>query len=186
MNRKTGRLFLVASQFLEVTRTFGDLPEEIEERIKYAKWKAADIVKAINEGKQPQAGPPRRGSEGESNIEHRPQSPTLSEPNQPHLPHSQPKSSIFTESNHYTLPSLSGQFPINRESPLPETLSSHSDTTGYAAPVSPVLDPATLAQAEKYARYTVSAIQFEDVPTAIQNLELCLETLRDLQRQRRQ
>jgi vacuolar protein sorting-associated protein VTA1 len=40
------------------------------------------------------------------------------------------------------------------------------------------VDPAKLADAEKHARYAISALQFEDVPTAIRELEHALAILR--------
>ncbi|RDX50470.1 DUF605-domain-containing protein [Lentinus brumalis] len=61
ITRNTARKFLVAANFLEILRTFDsekaaiDLPA-IEEKIKYAKWKAADISKAIREGRKPTPG----------------------------------------------------------------------------------------------------------------------------------
>ena len=60
--RNTARKFLAAANFLEILRTFDtvktaiDLPT-IEEKIKYAKWKAADIAKAFREGRIPTPGP---------------------------------------------------------------------------------------------------------------------------------
>ncbi|OSC99459.1 DUF605-domain-containing protein [Trametes coccinea BRFM310] len=60
--RNTARKFLAAANFLELLRVFEsdkagiDLPS-IEEKIKYAKWKAADISKALREGRQPTPGP---------------------------------------------------------------------------------------------------------------------------------
>ncbi|TPX34335.1 hypothetical protein SmJEL517_g02940 [Synchytrium microbalum] len=56
--RKTAKTFLAASLFLELLRTFGELDGEIEEKIKYSKYKAADIMKALREGRVPEAGPP--------------------------------------------------------------------------------------------------------------------------------
>ncbi|KAK0522625.1 hypothetical protein OC834_006206 [Tilletia horrida] len=56
--KATARNFLVASQFLEVLNAFGALDTEISEKVKYAKWKAADISKALKEGRTPLAGPP--------------------------------------------------------------------------------------------------------------------------------
>ena len=48
----------MAATFLEVLNHFGDLDEEVSKRIKYAKWKAADILKAEREGRRPVPGPP--------------------------------------------------------------------------------------------------------------------------------
>ena len=60
--RNTARKFLAAANFLEILRTFDsdktaiDLPA-IEEKIKYAKWKAANIAKAFREGQTPTPEP---------------------------------------------------------------------------------------------------------------------------------
>ena len=195
----------MASQFLEVTKVFGALPEEIDERIKYAKWKATDIVKAINEGRTPQPGPPGASSSP-------PQQQTAHAEKQD-IVSICPK--IDTDAS---LPSFSGQFPPDRRvsppikpphppqhlsgsSPPPSATSSTDPPQIILPPismprpaerfdlsspppaspvpsVSPVLDPALLSQAEKYARFAISAIQFEDITTATTNLELCLSILR--------
>ncbi len=73
--KKTARLFLISSQFLEVIRVFGDAGEEIEDRIKYAKWKATDIIKALNEGRLPIAGPPGSMESPKDHISHISNSP---------------------------------------------------------------------------------------------------------------
>ncbi|KAI9312763.1 hypothetical protein BX666DRAFT_1865814 [Dichotomocladium elegans] len=57
-SRKTAKTFLAASIFLELLRTFGDLDPEIEVKIKYSKWKATDIIKALKEGRAPTPGAP--------------------------------------------------------------------------------------------------------------------------------
>ncbi|CAG8492404.1 17853_t:CDS:2 [Racocetra persica] len=57
-NRKTAKNFLAAAVFLELLKVFGPLNPEIEEKIRYAKWKATDIVKALKEGQTPAPGPP--------------------------------------------------------------------------------------------------------------------------------
>ncbi|KZT05846.1 DUF605-domain-containing protein [Laetiporus sulphureus 93-53] len=62
--RKTAKKFLVAANFFEVLRTF-DKPgssstptdNSNEDKIRYAKWKAADIAKAFREGRKPTPGP---------------------------------------------------------------------------------------------------------------------------------
>nr|VWO94217.1 N/A [Ganoderma boninense] len=62
ITKNTARKFLAAANFLEILRTFDsektaiDLPA-IEEKIKYAKWKAAEIAKAFREGRTPTPGP---------------------------------------------------------------------------------------------------------------------------------
>lgn len=55
--RATAKKFLAASQFIELLKVFGTIEPEMNEKIKYAKWKAADIAKAFKEGMKPQPGP---------------------------------------------------------------------------------------------------------------------------------
>ncbi|KAF5352683.1 hypothetical protein D9756_005956 [Leucocoprinus leucothites] len=57
--RTTAKKFLAASNFLEVLKTFpkADVSESNEDKIRYAKWKAADISKALREGQKPIPGP---------------------------------------------------------------------------------------------------------------------------------
>ncbi|KAM0788760.1 hypothetical protein ACM66B_002851 [Microbotryomycetes sp. NB124-2] len=56
-NRMTAKKFLAAANFLEVLAVFGDMSSEISEKIKYSKWKASDISKALREGRKPTPGP---------------------------------------------------------------------------------------------------------------------------------
>ncbi|KAF9151674.1 hypothetical protein BG015_006377 [Linnemannia schmuckeri] len=60
-SQKTAKNFVAAANFLELLKVFGDIDSEVEEKIKYAKWRAADIVKAIRDGRQP-APPPGANS----------------------------------------------------------------------------------------------------------------------------
>lgn len=54
----TAKTFYAARLFFEVLHQFGEVPPDIEQRQKYAAWKAADIRKALSEGRTPVAGPP--------------------------------------------------------------------------------------------------------------------------------
>lgn len=56
-SRATAKRFLVASNFIELLTNFGPLESEWEEKLKYTKWKAADIAKAFREGRKPTPGP---------------------------------------------------------------------------------------------------------------------------------
>ncbi|KAJ1028666.1 hypothetical protein NDA16_001832 [Ustilago loliicola] len=55
--RATAKKFLAASQFIELLKIFGKIEPEMGEKIKYAKWKAADIAKTYKEGRRPTPGP---------------------------------------------------------------------------------------------------------------------------------
>ncbi|KAF9114281.1 hypothetical protein BGX27_011259 [Mortierella sp. AM989] len=56
-SQKTAKNFVAAANFLELLKVFGDIDSEVEKKIKYSKWRAAEIVKAIRDGRQP-APPP--------------------------------------------------------------------------------------------------------------------------------
>ncbi|EMD41969.1 hypothetical protein CERSUDRAFT_102355 [Gelatoporia subvermispora B] len=61
--RATAKKFLAAASFLEILRVFDSdavgqtAASANEEKIRYAKWKAADIAKAFREGRKPTPGP---------------------------------------------------------------------------------------------------------------------------------
>ncbi|KAM0998549.1 hypothetical protein ACFX2I_008271 [Malus domestica] len=54
----TAKTFYAASIFFEILNQFGVVQPDLEQKQKYAAWKAADIRKALKEGRRPQAGPP--------------------------------------------------------------------------------------------------------------------------------
>ncbi|KAI3496876.1 hypothetical protein L1887_39254 [Cichorium endivia] len=54
----TAKTFYAASIFFEVLNQFGEVQPDLEQKQKYAVWKAADIRKAIKEGRKPVPGPP--------------------------------------------------------------------------------------------------------------------------------
>ncbi|KAI4307945.1 hypothetical protein L6164_031069 [Bauhinia variegata] len=54
----TAKTFYAASIFFEILNQFGPLQPDLEQKQKYAAWKAADIRKALKEGRTPTAGPP--------------------------------------------------------------------------------------------------------------------------------
>ncbi|KAA8527016.1 hypothetical protein F0562_008755 [Nyssa sinensis] len=63
----TAKTFYAASIFYEILNQFGDLQPELEQKQKYAVWKAADIRKALKEGRKPEPGPP--GGDNDLSIE---------------------------------------------------------------------------------------------------------------------
>ncbi|EJU01198.1 DUF605-domain-containing protein [Dacryopinax primogenitus] len=52
----TAKKFLAAANFMQLLAIF-DRERDVAEKIKYAKWKASDIAKALREGRVPLAGP---------------------------------------------------------------------------------------------------------------------------------
>ncbi|KAL3503559.1 hypothetical protein ACH5RR_038008 [Cinchona calisaya] len=54
----TAKTFYAASIFFEIINQFGELQPDLEQKQKYSAWKAADIRKALKEGRKPVPGPP--------------------------------------------------------------------------------------------------------------------------------
>jgi vacuolar protein sorting-associated protein VTA1 len=55
-DKGTVKLFYSAGSFFDVLEQFGELDQAVQEKKKYAKWKATDILNALNSGKQPTPG----------------------------------------------------------------------------------------------------------------------------------
>lgn len=177
--KKTARLFLVASQFLEVLRVFSvDQSnaagmEEVEERIKYARWKAMDIVKALNEGRTPHPGKDESVNEtakavSDDNVNKSVNETAKAASDVPDQQQQQPHSPI--------MPSLSGSY--KEDIPPPQANYPAQSQTIPTPPSQSRM--ARVADAEKHARYAVSALQFEDFNTAIKELEYTLALVRQL------
>eukprot|EP01006_Ploeotia_vitrea_P037885 TRINITY_DN66186_c3_g1_i1.p1 TRINITY_DN66186_c3_g1~~TRINITY_DN66186_c3_g1_i1.p1 ORF type:complete len:371 (+),score=100.06 TRINITY_DN66186_c3_g1_i1:34-1146(+) len=56
VSQVTVRLFYVSTVLMEITKQFGELDEDIAEKQKYAKWKAAEIKRSLESG-QPYTRP---------------------------------------------------------------------------------------------------------------------------------
>ena len=56
--KATARTFYAASVFMDTLKQFGNRGDEVDEKCRYSKWKAADILKAIKEGRDPAPGGP--------------------------------------------------------------------------------------------------------------------------------
>ncbi|KAJ2897703.1 Vacuolar protein sorting-associated protein [Zalerion maritima] len=65
VTRQTADTFQAAATFFELQNIWGSPDRETQAKIKYAKWNAARIFKAIREGKDPNETNPRRGEEEE-------------------------------------------------------------------------------------------------------------------------
>ncbi|CAM9846272.1 unnamed protein product, partial [Heterosigma akashiwo] len=55
-DKGTARTFYAAANFYDALAQFGDLAPEPLQKKKYAKWKAAEILKAVKEGRDPAPG----------------------------------------------------------------------------------------------------------------------------------
>nr|GEZ03288.1 protein homolog of mammalian LYST-interacting protein 5 [Tanacetum cinerariifolium] len=63
VGNNTAKTFYAASIFFEILFQFGEVQPDLQEKQKYAVWKATDIRKAIKEGRKPVPGPPGSGGD---------------------------------------------------------------------------------------------------------------------------
>ncbi|KAL9253270.1 HOMOLOG OF MAMMALIAN LYST-INTERACTING PROTEIN 5-like protein [Drosera capensis] len=147
----TAKTFYAASIFFEILNQFGELAPDLEQKQKYAVWKAADIRKALKEGRKPVPGPPggekdqatpSGTADGASDLEpsHIDRSPQV-DPSPPVDPSSQMDTSPFPrpqdemEPRPYIPPPSSfypSHYPANDySSPHP---TNGADTSAYAQP----------------------------------------------------
>lgn len=62
---QTAKDFMAAATLFEVGKQWGDLPEDVAERVKYGKWRFVELCKAAKERRAP---PPPRGTEGDGSA----------------------------------------------------------------------------------------------------------------------
>ncbi|KAJ3053622.1 hypothetical protein HK097_003815 [Rhizophlyctis rosea] len=221
-SKKTAKTFLAAAIFLELLKVFGDIDTEVQEKIRYAKWKATDIIKALKEGRVPVPGPPGGepetptfpsseipGSFSQQPTDYPPQQQPHSDQNQyqpfdpsastqypnfppqnqgyPHQPTSPPASS-FDPYNSNTAPNLPPRTPSFSTPPAPPA---RPITPVSSTPVSSArgfgsvseafaMDHKALQAAQKHSKFAISALQYDDVGTAVGELEKALALLRPM------
>ncbi|KAJ4485815.1 DUF605-domain-containing protein [Lentinula aciculospora] len=136
--RSTAKKFLAAANFLEALKTFPktELTESTEEKIKYSKWKAADIAKAFREGRKPTPG-----AAGEQLLQPEFESPVIPPsladvPTAPTVPSGDVNPSLLTSSPVSSTPPRLPPPSIKRSSPPP--------VLGELPPQQPFTPPRTL------------------------------------------
>ncbi|KAJ2752576.1 hypothetical protein GGI19_003739 [Coemansia pectinata] len=190
-SKVTAKTFMIASQFFQVLASFGEIPSDVAEKIKYAKWRAMEILKAAREGRSPQAPasvspqasvspssdalawpsppPPFSGASSVAPVAY-PDPRSMSPPPPPNpAPFIPPVSSpVFT-------PPVSSPAFI----PVPAASLPPMVATPPGAPIDPdqMLDPAVTKKAQKLARWAISALEYDDVSNAIDNLREAIQVL---------
>ncbi|KAM4681114.1 vacuolar protein sorting-associated protein VTA1 homolog isoform 1-T1 [Amazona ochrocephala] len=185
--------FYTASLLIDVLTVFGELSEENSQHRKYARWKAAYIHNCLKNGETPQPGP--IGMEGESFDVEREEAESSSL----HSGTTQPTSSSTHEANNKATSNYTGihippgaHAPANTPAEVPHNTGVTSNTIQPSPQNIPQVDPSLysaqsagevhltpedFARAQKYCKYAGSALQYEDVSTAVQNLQKALKLL---------
>jgi vacuolar protein sorting-associated protein VTA1 len=171
-SKKTAKTFLAASLFLELLNVFVEegnncyLDASIQEKIRYARWKAAEIAKAIKEGRPITPGPP------------------TTEQTEDEQPMGDKNNNVVDDNFLPQVPKMIIDSPPTRDNCFsPSTgkpiISQTAKSVEYS---SKGPDPLVLAKAEKNCKFAISALQYEDIPTAIDNLQKALDILNTLQK----
>lgn len=174
--RNTVKAFYTTGILLDVLQQFGDLSEDLQEKRKYAKYKAAYIHHCLKIGDEPISGPPVNDTYGDaSDDEDTPKQAERPEPPQPPTAQ-QPQPQIPSPS----IPSLPNvPTPAAREPQVHYVPSTDSSTESApkALETGALLSQEQLEKAQKYCKWATSALNYDDVKTAADNLQKALKLL---------
>ncbi|XP_030412313.1 vacuolar protein sorting-associated protein VTA1 homolog [Gopherus flavomarginatus] len=183
--------FYTASLLLDVLSVFGELTEENVQHRKYARWKAAYIHNCLKNGETPQPGP--IGMEEEDDDAENEEGSSSALPTQVSQPSSSTYDPNMPTSNYSGIHIPPGAHaPANTPAEVPHSTGVTSNTIQPTPQNIPAVDPSLynaqsagevrltpedFARAQKYCKYAGSALQYEDVSTAVQNLQKALKLL---------
>uniref|UniRef100_A0A0N5CH65 Vacuolar protein sorting-associated protein VTA1 n=1 Tax=Strongyloides papillosus TaxID=174720 RepID=A0A0N5CH65_STREA len=176
---KTIKLFYTSGLLFDILTQFGELDDNISSARKYAKWKATYINNCLKTGETPVPGPPSGSNEEMDELERELRGLTQGSggstaDNLNHDPNNfnnKPLPSAPTSA-----PDLAN-IPLNNGSLNPPSLNSYP-----SAPVkqqySSENDLLDFTNAKKFAKYAISAMDYEDRNSAIDNLQKALSILK--------
>lgn len=170
--KATAKTFFAASVFFDTMKQFGERGSEADEKCRYAKWKATDILKAIKEGREPTPGGPAHTESvelGMSSLEI-PVAPSASShtaapPKDDDLVREMPPDYVTIE--------RSPPVPVV-DSPVPREVHKQKQTP---LTKSASIGDIQVADALEYARFAVAALEANDIALAVERLQGALGTL---------
>lgn len=161
----------------DVLQTFGELTDEAQNNRKYAKWKAAYIHNCLKNGETPIPGPiamqntEDAGVEGgESDEQSSSQGPTS------------PPDANFQLPNLQQVAAKLPSPPVDPEIPpggFQAYNPSHDQTLYESKPAANNINltPDQITKAQKYCKWAASALTYDDIKTAVENLQKGLRLL---------
>lgn len=185
-NKNVVKAFFSAGQVYDVLAVFGELTDEAQHNRRYAKWKAAYIHNCLKNGETPIAGP--MATEGDDEFQNlasggQQPGPSIGFVNPPP---DQPGPSTVIGGDAGATDDFD---PLKLPAPPKDPEKSPGGFKPYVPPgaTTPEIEntPAEVqsltvelsAKAQKYCKWASSALNFDDVPTAIENLEKALRLL---------
>ncbi|KAK9456832.1 Vta1 like-domain-containing protein [Dipodascopsis uninucleata] len=196
VTRRTAIAFLAASNFFELLKLFGEVDKAIIDQIKYCKFHATRILKSISAGEDPNAYEPPTPVTGDEFGAVDVQLPVISDESQDRkpmdnvtlgAPSSSPpvidQSSIISPAPSAP-PSIAPTFQpsappttITSRTPTPLVGSQFAHHVTKAEIENIVSEAERLSGAQKHARYAISALNYEDIETAVTELKTALKLL---------
>ncbi|XP_056423217.1 vacuolar protein sorting-associated protein VTA1 homolog isoform X2 [Hyla sarda] len=183
--------FYTASLLLDALTVFGELTEENSQHRKYARWKATYIHNCLKNGATPESGPV--GFEGEDYNEDDEGSSSadkqdLERSSSTYQPGNMPTSNytgIQIPPGAHAPANTPAEVPHNTgvasnaiANPSPQNIPSVDPSLYNAQPQGGTrLTPEDIARAQKYCKYAGSALQYEDINNAVENLQKALKLL---------
>lgn len=190
-NKNVVKAFYTAGFMYDIVNTFGEPSDEVLHHRKYAKWKSTYIHNCLKNGITPIPGPmamegEEDGLEGE-NFEQPSMPPPLEPSNfmpmQPQAPYP-PAGGLFNIPSYQpeglNLPIPGTHAPPSTPNGANQLSPSTSVTNVYPQPETGgdvSLRPEDYQKAQKYCKWAGSALTYEDIPTAVENLQKALRLL---------
>jgi len=163
-DKGTAQSYYAAATFFEILKQFSpdkELDPDIKQEVVYAKWRAAEIVRAIKEGRKPE--PPNSSGDMPSYSEdHQDAHDTRDE--QPHIPPA------------VQAPPPRNDIPIAR--PPAPGMAVPARVASYGQPVTALSKPKR-ADCLETLRFARAAIEADDIPAAIERLQAVLALLHE-------
>ena len=160
-DRSTAQTFYAAASFFEILKQFNDnreLDPEIKKMTIYSKWKAAEILKAVKEGRKPSPGGTAGGdASGEDHHE--------SEPSQLPVTPAREKVADFIPVAHMVETPKPSSEPRKPMTPFTRQMSS--------------LSKAQKSDCLEYIKFARAALEADDIQATVERLQAALALLHD-------
>ncbi|XP_032674220.1 vacuolar protein sorting-associated protein VTA1 homolog [Odontomachus brunneus] len=160
--------FYTAQVLYDVLTLFGELSVEAMQNRKYAQWKAAYIHNCLANGETPVPGPMKDPDEEDEPVE----------PVEASNDDQDAESNSAAESNNDIPQSIPTSQPIPTSAPATGIQSFDSeDSTVYKTEGGANLSVEQIGKAQKLIKWAGSALDYDDIPTSIMNLQKALHLL---------
>jgi vacuolar protein sorting-associated protein VTA1 len=160
-DQSTAKTFYAAASFFEILKQFDpakELEPDIKQLVIYSKWKAADILKAIKEGRKPTPGGPQDGSTPDHHED---------------APHSNPSP-----------PPAAPTFTPKEDIPVARPAAVHAPSAPAARNQTFTRQVSSLSRTKKadcleYIKFARAALEADDVDMTIERLQAALALLHE-------